>query len=64
MAEARGRYNFQDNKRFIKMARGSLNETIHWMLLAYARHLLTVEQVNTLKPALLLAQFGVSHIDV
>ncbi len=46
------------------MARGSLNETIHWMLLAYARHLLTVEQVNTLKPALLLAQFGVSHIDV
>ncbi len=29
IAEGRGRYNFQDNKRFIKMARDSLNETIH-----------------------------------
>jgi len=50
IAEGRGRYNFQDNKRFIKIARGSLNETIHWLRLAYARNLLTVEQVNTLKP--------------
>ncbi|MFN6394393.1 MAG: four helix bundle protein [Aphanizomenon sp.] len=32
------------------MARGSLNETIHWMRLAYVRKLLTVEQVNILKP--------------
>ena len=50
IAEGRGRYNFQDNKRFIKIARGSLNETIHWMRLAYVRKLLTVEQVNILKP--------------
>ena len=50
IAEGRGGYNIQDNKRFIKIARGSLNETIHWMRLAYVRKLLTVEQVNILKP--------------
>jgi four helix bundle protein len=50
IAEGRGRYNFQDNKRFVKIARGSMNETIHWMRLAYSRNLLTSEQVNILKP--------------
>ncbi|BAY31868.1 S23 ribosomal protein [Tolypothrix tenuis PCC 7101] len=50
IAEGRGRYNFQDNKRFVKIARGSMNETIHWMRLAYRRNLLTNEQVNILKP--------------
>ncbi|QSJ19849.1 four helix bundle protein [Nostoc sp. UHCC 0702] len=50
IAEGRGRYNFQDNKRFVKIARGSMNETIHWMRLAYSRNLLTNEQVNILKP--------------
>ncbi|BAZ80554.1 four helix bundle protein [Sphaerospermopsis kisseleviana CS-549] len=50
IAEGRGRYNFQDNKRFIKIDRGSLNETIHWMRLDYVRKLLTIEQVNILKP--------------
>ncbi|HEY9800506.1 MAG TPA: four helix bundle protein [Leptolyngbyaceae cyanobacterium] len=50
IAEGRGRYNYQDNKRFIKIARGSMYETIHWMRLAYARNLFTVEQVNILKP--------------
>jgi four helix bundle protein len=50
IAEGRGRYNLQDNKRFIRIARGSLNETIHWMRLAYVRKLLTIEHVNILKP--------------
>ena len=50
IAEGRGRYNFQDNKRFIKIDRGSLNETIHWMRLDYVRKLLTIEHVNILKP--------------
>jgi four helix bundle protein len=50
IAEGRGRYNLQDNKRFIRIARGSLNETIHWLRLAYVRKLLTIEQVNILKP--------------
>ncbi|PLZ85067.1 four helix bundle protein [Fischerella thermalis] len=50
IAEGRGRYNYQDNKRFVKMARGSMNETIHWMRLAYARNLLKSEQVDMIKP--------------
>ncbi|HXJ94839.1 MAG TPA: four helix bundle protein [Terriglobia bacterium] len=31
IAEGAGRGSFQDNRRFIRMARGSLNETRHWM---------------------------------
>ncbi|NKB17967.1 MAG: four helix bundle protein [Pseudanabaena sp. CRU_2_10] len=50
IAEGRGRYNDQDNKRFVKIARGSLYETINWLRLAYARKLLNNEQVNKLKP--------------
>ena len=50
IAEGRGRHNFQDNRRFVKIAKGSMNETIHWMRLAYARHLLTSEEVSRLKP--------------
>ncbi|QFS50239.1 four helix bundle protein [Nostoc sphaeroides] len=44
------RYNLQDNQRFIKIARGSLNETRHWLRLAYKRKLLTQEQINIIKP--------------
>ncbi|MFB2898531.1 four helix bundle protein [Aerosakkonemataceae cyanobacterium BLCC-F50] len=50
IAEGRGRYNFSDNRRFVRMARGSLNETRHWLRRAYRRNLLTTEQVNQLKP--------------
>ncbi len=50
IAEGRGRYNFQDNRRFVKVARGSLYETISWLRLAYARQLLTSEQVSRFKP--------------
>jgi four helix bundle protein len=50
IAEGRGRYNYQDNKRFIKIARGSLYETISWLRLAYSRQLLTNEQVEKLIP--------------
>ena len=50
IAEGTGRHNFQDNRRFVKIARGSLNETIHWLRRAYTRNLLTKEQVNKLKP--------------
>ncbi|HEY9596689.1 MAG TPA: four helix bundle protein [Cyanophyceae cyanobacterium] len=52
IAEGRGRYNVQDNRRFVKIARGSLYETIHWLRLAYFRHLLTREQEDKLKPIL------------
>lgn len=50
IAEGRGRYNYQDNKRFIRIARSSLYETINWLRLAYSRQLLTDEQVTKLKP--------------
>jgi four helix bundle protein len=50
IAEGVGRGSYQDNRRFVKIARGSLNETQHWLRRAYSRNLLTAEQVNTLKP--------------
>ena len=50
IAEGTGHYNFQDNRRFVKIARGSLHETRHWLRRAYIRQLLTSEQVDRLKP--------------
>ncbi len=50
IAEGNGRYNSQDNQRFVKIARGSLNETRHWLRLAYQRNLLTQEQIDKIKP--------------
>jgi len=41
IAEGHGRYSYQDNQHFVKIARGSLNETRHWLRFAYARNLLT-----------------------
>ncbi len=49
IAEGRGRYNDQDNRRFVKIARGSLYETVSWLRFAYVRQLLTNEQVNRIK---------------
>jgi len=50
IAEGTGRKSFQDNRRFVRNARGSLNETKHFLRRAYQRRLLTPEQINTLKP--------------
>ncbi|QLE55774.1 four helix bundle protein [Nostoc sp. TCL26-01] len=52
IAEGVGRGSYQDNKRFVRMARGSLNETKHWLRRAYTRKLLTVEQIDKLKAML------------
>lgn len=41
IAEGRGRYNDQDNRRFVKIAIGSLYETVNWLRLAYARQLIS-----------------------
>jgi four helix bundle protein len=49
IAEGTGRYNFRDNGRFVKIARGSLYETRHWLRRAYIRQLLTREQIENLK---------------
>ncbi|AFZ23538.1 S23 ribosomal protein [Cylindrospermum stagnale PCC 7417] len=49
IAEGVGRGSYQDNRRFVKIARGSLYETQHWLRRAYSRNLLTDEQIRALK---------------
>ncbi|MDX2239103.1 MAG: four helix bundle protein [Leptolyngbyaceae cyanobacterium bins.302] len=49
IAEGSGRGTYQDNRRFIRIARGSLNETQHWLRRAHKRDLLTTEQVQFLQ---------------
>ncbi len=49
IAEGAGWGSFQDNRRLVKMARSSLNETQHWLRRAYCRNLLTPQQVDKLK---------------
>lgn len=50
IAEGAGRGSFQDNRRFVKMGRGSLNETKHWLRRAFRRNLLTERQIDQIKP--------------
>jgi four helix bundle protein len=52
IAEGHGRGSFQDNRRFIRIARGSLNETKHWLRRAHRHGLLSPDQIATLKPLL------------
>lgn len=49
IAEGIGRGTNKENKRFIRIARGSLYETQHWLRRAYYRKLLTAEQTESLK---------------
>jgi four helix bundle protein len=56
IAEGAGRGTFKDNKRFARIARGSLNETRHFLRRAFRRNLLTPEQVESLQP--LIAELG------
>jgi len=50
IAEGTGRGTSQDNRRFIRMARGSLYETQHWLRRAYKRNLLNEKQIEALRP--------------
>jgi four helix bundle protein len=50
IAEGTGRGTFADNKRFVRIARGSLNESKHWSRRAFKRELLTAKQIRDLKP--------------
>jgi four helix bundle protein len=50
IAEGEGRGSYKDNRRFIRIARGSLNETRHWLRRAYRRRLLTDTQIRSLQP--------------
>ena len=58
LSEGSGRGRYLDNKRFVRMARGSLNETQHWLRRAYKRNLLTKSQIDKLKP--IIAELGPS----
>jgi four helix bundle protein len=50
IAEGSGRRSFQDNRRFVRVARGSLNETKHWLRRAYHRGLLSTEDIKRIGP--------------
>src|SRR5206468_11792227 len=52
IAEGVGRGSYQDNKRFVRTARGSLNETKHWLRRAFRRGLLKEPQIKRLKELL------------
>jgi four helix bundle protein len=50
IAEGFGRGSTKENSRFVKIARGSLNETIHFLRRAYRRKLISKEQSDSIKP--------------
>jgi four helix bundle protein len=50
IAEGTGRGSYQDNRRFIRIARGSLYETRHWLRRAYKRNLLNEEEIISSNP--------------
>ncbi len=50
ISEGYGRGTYNDNKRFVRIARGSLYETRHWLRRAFKRGLVTEDQVAVIKP--------------
>ena len=46
IAEGSGRGSSQDYRRFLRISRGSLYETLHWLRRAYMRKLLTAKQTS------------------
>lgn len=50
IVEGVGRGSFADNRRFVRIARGSLYETKYWLRRAFARGLLTKTDVSKLRP--------------
>ena len=49
IAEGTGWGSFADNRRFAKIARGSLFEVKHWLRRAYKRGLLAENEINILQ---------------
>jgi four helix bundle protein len=49
IAEGTGRGSYADNRRFARIARGSLFEVKHWLRRAYRRELLSEDEVSKLQ---------------
>jgi four helix bundle protein len=49
IAEGSGRGSSVDYRRFLRISRGSLYETLHWLRRAYMRKLLTAKQTGELR---------------
>ena len=56
IAEGHGRGTYQDNKHFVRIGRGSLNETRQFLRRAFRRKLLTADQIEQLRPP--IAELG------
>jgi four helix bundle protein len=52
IAEGSGKGTFADNRRFVRVSRGSLYETRHWLRRAFRRNLLSPGETNPLKSIL------------
>lgn len=50
IAEGEGRGSYPDNRRFVRIARGSLQESQHWLRRAFRRGLVSQEQIDVIKP--------------
>src|SRR5207248_7691550 len=49
IAEGSGRGSNPDYRRFLRISRGSLYETLHWLRRAYSRKLLTAKETSELR---------------
>jgi four helix bundle protein len=49
IAEGFGRFHFAENRQFVRISRGSLYETRHWLRRAYKRKLLKEEEIKELR---------------
>lgn len=52
IAEGSGRGSAGDTRRFLRISRGSLMETQHWLRRAFRRKLLTPDQTTTLQASI------------
>jgi four helix bundle protein len=50
IAEGAGRGSYKENRRFVRVARGSLNEVKHFLRRAYTRNLISSDDVTRLNP--------------
>ncbi len=49
ISEGSGRGSSQDYRRFLRISRGSLYETLHWLRRAYMRKLLNASEIKELR---------------